>query len=119
MRRALLFVLPLLAASPASAGEVQFQTPSGNIGCEYQEDTDNRLYCIRREPVMSYIEFYFNGAYTGDYEGDSWFPEDAPVLDYGETQDFGPYTCTSEKTGLACSRGEHGFNASRKGIEVY
>ena len=117
---AIVFVLVVgLSSSVARAENLQFQTPSGNIGCEYQPDADDRLYCIRLEPVMSYIEFYAKGAYTGDYEGDSWFPANAPELPYGESQSFGPYDCTSAKSGLTCERGKHGFSASRAGIEVF
>ncbi len=109
----------LLWAPPALAEAMQFQTPSGNIGCEYQPETDDRLYCVRLEPAMSYIEFYPDGAHTGDYEGDSWFPKNAPVLEYGQTRDFGPYRCSAERSGLTCERGAHGFTASRKEIKAY
>ena len=113
---ALLFAV---SAAPAQAANPQFQTPSGNIGCEYQADSDDRLYCVRLEPEMRYIEFYEKGAYSGAYEGDSWFPSDAPVLKYGENLVLGPYTCTSQESGLVCARGEHGFEANRKGITTY
>ena len=108
-----------VAAAPAHAANPQFQTPSSNIGCEYQADSDDRLYCVRLEPEMSYIEFYEKGAYSGAYEGDAWFPSGAPVLKYGKSLIIGPYTCTSQKSGLICKRGEHGFEANRKGITTY
>lgn len=98
---------------------ISFQTPSGNIGCEYQQDTDNRLYCVRLEPTMAYIEFYPNQAFTGDYEGENWFPENAGVLEYGETEMFGPYKCTSKESGLTCTANGHGFTANRKGVKVH
>ena len=57
--------------------------------------------------------------YSGAYEGDAWFPSGAPVLKYGKSLIIGPYTCTSQKSGLICKRGEHGFEANRKGITTY
>ena len=119
MVRIALAVLALAAAVPAHADGISFQTPSGNIGCEYQPDVDDRLYCVRLKPTMQYIEFYPNGAYTGDYEGDDWFPEGAAVLGYGSTLQMGGYTCYSEESGLTCERGDHGFTANRKGVKVY
>ena len=112
-------LLLAFTAAPAYAANPQFQTPSRNIGCEYQAESDDRLYCVRLEPETSYIELYENGAYTGAYEGDAWFPSDAPVLNYGRSLIIGPYNCTSQKTGLTCERGEHGFEASRNGITTY
>ncbi len=108
-------------ASPALAGGLQFQTPSGNIGCVYEPDAADRLLCIRLKPTVLSIILTRDGADHGpaEYEGEVWFPKHAPVLAYGESRSVGPYKCTSERSGLTCIRGGHGFTASRKGIVTH
>jgi hypothetical protein len=52
-------------------------------------------------------------------EGDSACCSDANVLQYGDRWRAGPFSCTSERSGLACTRDDgHGFFASRKKYTV-
>jgi hypothetical protein len=108
-----------LMASPALAGNPQFQTPTGNIGCEYQPHAGNRLYCVRLKPSIDYIVLDVDGGTSGPFEGDLWISDSAPVLAYGQTRKLGPYTCESKTSGLVCQAGERGFSANMRGIRLF
>jgi len=41
------------------------------------------------------------------------------VLDFGMTWSQGPFTCHSARSGLICSREEHGFSIGKKVVMVY
>jgi hypothetical protein len=119
MRALLVLAFAVSMASPSMADMNQFQTPSGNIGCEYQPDMNQRIYCVRLEPRAQFIELDANGARMGTYEGDVWFPDNAPVLAYNTKKEFGRITCTSLEGGLECWIRGKGFKASRAAIELF
>ena len=106
-----------------------FMTPSGNIACQIQTDHSHRIYCVRRDPTRStvnvpYLSAYLNmekgkAAETGEYEGDAWYPDGAPILAYGKSISARGIICTSRESGLTCKRGEHGFSVSQKAVKVY
>jgi hypothetical protein len=119
MRVLILLAVTIPMTSPSLADMSQFRTPSGNIGCEYQPDMNQRIYCVRLEPSAQFIELDANGARMGTYEGDFWFPDSAPVLAYNTKKDFGLITCTSLDSGLECWIRGKGFKANRAAIELF
>lgn len=109
-----------LAAGQALAGDVVFRTPSGNIGCLYEEAASDVLTCLRFSPSVQSAILTRDSAVTGPPESwdRAWVAKDVPVLRYGESRRLGPFTCVSRKTGLACRSGKHGFSMSRAAIET-
>jgi hypothetical protein len=129
---ALLFALPAGAASfaPTDQGLIEFQLPSGNIGCTYVPDggtatyhsADNKaeLSCDRVEPSYNRVVLGSSGSgkkYTN--VGDASCCGFLNVLDYGEMWSAGPFTCTSATSGLTCTRGAHGLKMSRKSVKAW
>jgi hypothetical protein len=122
---------PALAGDepPGPAAAIEFQTPSGNIGCVFIPDggtdtytpADGRaeLQCDRQEPTYMRVIFGSKGkpkkyANVGDVSccgGD--------VLPYGELWTAGPFACTVKPNGLTCKRGKHGFVMSRSAIKTF
>jgi hypothetical protein len=127
--------LGLLAVSTvAMAGDQnsqsEFVMPSNNVGCIYTPPggTDTyqtadglaELSCDRVQP--SYVRVILGAAgkpkkYTN--VGDASCCSTSYVLAYGEVWQQGPFTCTSEITGLSCTRGNHGFSINRKTIKTH
>ena len=116
--------------APTADGLINFQLPSGNIGCTYvpdggtpvytPEDGHAELQCDRVEP--SYTRALLGSAgparkYAN--AGDASCCGFSNVLDYGETWKMGPFTCSSATTGLTCTRGGHGLRMSRKAVKVW
>jgi len=110
--------------------QIEFVMPSGNIGCIYTPEggTDTyepagggpELACDRVEP--SYVRVILGPkgkAKRYNDVGDASCCGSDNVFDYGEIREMGPFSCSSETTGLTCMRGSHGFSMSRKAIEVY
>ncbi len=127
---AFLFVAIVVSCGTALADDgPTFMTPSGNIACQIQSDPSDRIYCVRRDPTQTtasvpYLSAYISlekdkAAETGAYEGDAWYPEEAPKLAYGKSMNTRDITCTSRKAGLFCRRGKHGFSVNLKAIKVY
>jgi hypothetical protein len=108
----------------------RFVTPSGNIGCTYipkggtamytPDDGGPELGCDRIQPLYVRLILSASGKpFIFKMEGDSACCSDAKVLQYGDRWRAGPFSCTSERSGLACTRGDgHGFFASRKKYTV-
>lgn len=109
----------LLVAAPAEARTRHFQTPSHNIVCLYSS-TEPRLRC----DVLSLNDtgFTLDRRHRGRrvHVTDSVNEPRAPALGYGTSRRFGPFTCTSRRTGLTCrSRPSgHGFFLSRASQRV-
>ncbi|KQV66071.1 hypothetical protein [Rhizobium sp. Root1220] len=126
--------LPGLAADrafkPDENGQVVFVTPSRNIGCTYipkggtpmytPDDGGPELGCDRIEPLYVRLVLSASGAaFIFKMEGDSACCSDTNILQYGDSWRAGPFSCSSEQTGLQCSRDDgHGFFASRKKYAV-
>ena len=130
LRSALFSFAMVICGSAAQGGEgPTFMTPSGNIACQIQMDPSDRVYCVRRDPAQSTANVPFltdwlsmekgKAAKTGNYEGDAWYPDGAPKLAYDKSISARGITCTSRKSGLFCTRGEHGFSMSQKTVKVY
>lgn len=140
--KALLFALSFCAVlQPAAAraerqnfplqnGVVSFSTPTGNIGCIYipaggtdvyfPKDGGPELQCDRVEPVYLRLFLYKSGkAARFTNVGDASCCAAENVLVYGNIWSKGPFTCRSERAGLTCTRGRHGFFISRAKTRVY
>ena len=112
-----------------------FQTPTGNIGCQFIEAEATEVRCDLGEYTASYrnqpgsCEYDWGGAFgvtswsdVGEVlcYSDTVRDPDAEVLDYGYNITVGDVTCWSEKTGVICENAVgHGFQISRRAQEVY
>ena len=138
--RPLLATLAALAAlaclgGPASAAKVPlaipFRTPSGQIGCFYTTGPT-----FLRCDVRYRTRFTGRRCAEGEYGpafgmtpagrahalcvSDSAIEPRAPVLGYGKTRRFGPYSCTSRRSGLTCTnRTGHGWTLSRSAQKLF
>jgi hypothetical protein len=114
--------LAVVAASPALARERDFQTPSKHIRCAafssggpgaflrcdllFLNDRAALLRARGRARIVTVTDAVASPA--------------APVLAYGHRLRFGPFRCTSRRTGLTCrSRRGHGFFVSRERRRVF
>jgi hypothetical protein len=119
-------------AAPAVADD--FQSPSGNIFCTIETGEYSGVRCDMVDLTPSFTKrpadcdldwgssFYVEATGKGGLgcHGDTVILPRARVLDYGDSVDAGPYTCTSVKTGMTCMNAEgHGFTLSRAKQEVF
>ena len=114
-----------------SSGEVEFITPSGNIGCIYipaggtevyaSPDGRAELQCDRVEP--DYVTVILGEKGKAKRIGDPGEQACCAItqeLDYGNSWSAGPFTCLSAKSGLTCSSDAgHGFFISKAKITVH
>jgi hypothetical protein len=119
-------VIALAAAAPAHAF-TNFRTPSKLIYCAYGKGPSylrcDTWYRTRFSGTKSCVEGYYGEAFGMNKRGaaqplcvsDSVYDAHARVLRYGTTRRFGPFTCTSRRTGLTCrNRSGHGWTLSRQ-----
>jgi hypothetical protein len=133
---ALLSCLACLVAAPARADDyVSFVSPSGNIGCAiYIGDGYAEARCDMRELTPSYRKpppgcdldwgnSFAVGSSGGGYlacVGDSVFDPGAFTLGYGKSFSLGPFTCSSEKTGMTCVNPQgHGFKIAKARQQLF
>lgn len=98
-------------AAPASADAAHngFQTPSGNIVCEY---ASSYVACDVKS-VDSYFVLRRSGHPSG-YRGTRGL-DGYRTLRYGSTIRMGSFRCRSSSAGLRCTnRGGHGFFLSKQ-----
>jgi hypothetical protein len=136
-------IFAVTAAPPAVAHADDyglFLSPSGNIACSLGQGPDDMgsAGCEVREhlwvapattrgPWGRPCDFNFGGlefmvdhgqaAVLGCYEGVSTFAYPGlTTLDYGQTRNFGPITCDSERNGVTCTDTStgHFFRVSRE-----
>ena len=111
-------------------GVVQFITPSGNIGCTYIPfdgaggiDTGvngPELHCYRLSGKFDAVSLGpTKKALKLLVEGKLACCKTRNVLAFGNTWTTGGYACTSDRTGLACRRGKHGFSISATSVTRY
>jgi hypothetical protein len=117
----------------AAEQQVTFGTPSGNIECIYTPaggtpvygpvDGGPELSCDRVLP--RYVRVILGPAGPATLlndVGDAGAGGNPNKLEYGNSWSQGPFTCTSTREGLSCSRTgkpAHGFFMSRSGIKTY
>jgi hypothetical protein len=127
-------VLPAATAGAVS-GLDAFTTPSKHIACMYQHlpgntpdlrcDVDGVAHPPKR-PKSCEQDYgsSFGLSRTGRAQrlcvGDTVRDPKAKVLNYGVTRTYGPFTCTSRRTGLRCTtRAGHGFELSRERQKLF
>ncbi len=116
-----------LSFPPKQDGIVQFVTPSGSIGCTYIPfDGAGGITTGVKGPELHCYRLY------GKFEAVSLGPvgkalklvvrgklaccKTRNILAFGNTWATGGYACTSERSGLTCRRGKHGFSITAAGI---
>ena len=136
----LILACGMVAATGASAGEkelvwtdegdITFATPSGNIGCHFIPAGGTSVYeprnggpelqCDRVEPSYVSVILGPTGPVTRiDNPGEQGCCSLEQTLGYGDTWRRGPFSCTSARTGLTCSRRDGpGFSLSRSKVTV-
>jgi hypothetical protein len=110
--------LALVAAAPAAAKIVDFQTPSKRIVCIYATGTGEPAFVrcdlrfLNDRAVILEAGKRARKIKVTDAVGDP----SSPVLAYGRSRTLGRFTCTSRTTGLTCRdrRCGHGFEVSRQ-----
>jgi hypothetical protein len=101
----------------AAGGE--FLSPSGNISCEvdYQSNGLTKAYCQTGTPARS-VSMDASGKYTTcagqQCLGNSG--DDTPTLAYGTATGVGPFRCESAVAGVTCLANGQGFLISTAGI---
>lgn len=117
----------------SSADAVVFALPSGNIACELsaQGATCTIANSTATPPVDDtcpgvlglVLTVDENGAATPCVEGAAPGAAAAgtPVLEYGQSETVGDYTCTSSATGVSCQNdaSSAGFKLARAGSELF
>ena len=131
-----LTLFALLCATPALAEELTFfQSPTGNIGCMAIVREISEIRCDLRQLTPSFTrrpadcdldwgDSFAIGANDRKgslvCHGDTVFDQNAAVLDYGLNAAFGPFTCTSAKTGMTCTNASgQGFSIARASQSVF
>jgi hypothetical protein len=122
--------LMLTVPAAASAKLRAFTSPSKTIGCLYSSTSGAKtLRCDlavvdHPKPKPDSCDFDYGQAFALHPRGrakrlcysDTVLNPNAPVLAYGETRRFGPFSCRVSKTrGMRCtSKTGHGFRLSRQ-----
>jgi hypothetical protein len=132
-----IFMLVLLMGSNAFVAKAAvqleyFQTPSGNIHCQWASDSGLRCdlmqFSGKRLPKPSDCNldwgdsFYVaaTGTSGGVCHGDTILNPKNPKLAYGKTWVKGGITCTSSERGLRCvNRERHGFELSKAAAKLF
>lgn len=116
--------------APNAEGQVEFNTPSGNIGCLYTpkggtsiyepQDGGPELSCSRVEPSYITVILGPKGQATLiKNPGEQGCCGDAAKLAYGRSWSRGPFTCKSSTVGLSCTGANgHGFFVSKAKVTV-
>ena len=124
------------AAMPAMAQDLSFfQPPNGYIGCMAFLGDHSELRCDLHEFTPSFTrrpadcdldwgDSFAIGAQDDKgnlvCHGDTVFDPAATVLGYGQSATFGPFTCTSDQTGMTCTNDlGHGFSIARARQSVF
>jgi len=117
-------------ASPSPAPEgslrlVSFVTPSGNIGCTFEDGTVGCSVRERDYPEDTDCSEDLFSVRLADGEvqpacGEDFTGEDPPELGYGQSAVSGTVACTSESDGLTCwdTETSTGFVLSRDSYET-
>jgi hypothetical protein len=121
----------VMAAAPQAAAE-GFQSPSGNIGCQLNDDAlrcdiGDRNWAPPPKPADCPEQIgYGQGIILHTYgparfvcAGDTAMGF-GRLLGYGEYHAGGGMSCNSEQSGMRCSNSDgHGFTLSRQGYTLF
>ena len=126
--RILTLALTLIAAPALADDYLAFHSPSGNIQCGMSTGDYAQVRCDMAELTPTYrkapadCEFDWGSSFAVDAGGKGYLAcvSDAVAdpggveLGYGKSISLGPFTCTSEKSGMECTNlGGHGFRISK------
>lgn len=119
-----------VAVARASATFTAFQMPSKQIACMYSRGggEPTQLRCdvanvvnVPKRPASCGLDYGHAFGLSATKRatrlcaGDTVLDPGAPVLAYGKTKHYGPFTCTARTSGLRCStRAGHGFVLARQ-----
>ena len=136
-------VLPLAASAHADDTSYRFLSPSGDIGCDMEDDAGGTLFAVCKiqehvwvAPPSEYCQQAAVPGATGGLGSDLqlrqgnppcvgfsmdqffWPPDplaNYPTLGYGQTHSLGTITCDSEPSGVTCTDSStgHFFRMSR------
>jgi hypothetical protein len=133
-----LAVATLFVSAPAALADHNFETPSGNISCEYNtfSDADGNevlamgciLYDINlgsaadgvcdSDRVVGFLVARTGRAGYGCFDPNEF--EEAVVLNYGKSFRRGGITCSAAKSGLTCKNSSRrGFKISRSNQQIF
>jgi hypothetical protein len=113
------------------SGQVEFATPSGNIGCIVTPEGGTDVYepagggpeimCDRVEPDYVRVVLAAGEVEELDDVGDPSCCSVEQILDYGDWAEIEGFVCTSARSGLTCTTEdeEHGFKMARAGVETW
>jgi uncharacterized protein DUF6636 len=116
------FAIP---SSGRAADNVDFRTPSGNIGCGYYDrvlrcDVRDGVKPLPPQPASCNLDWgqgfwlHEHGAAHVVCAGDTALNPTAPVVRYGTSWHGGRIACSSTPNGLRCTNADrHGFFLSR------
>ena len=111
-------------------GQVEFATPSHNVGCVYTPaggtswykpaDGGPELSCDRVKPTYVNVRMSPAGEpQRADNPGEQPCCQATNILAYGKTWGAGPFSCSASGAGLACKRADgRGFTLSKKDVVV-
>ena len=124
-----LTVLTLVSAAVSAQDVVGFQSPSGNIHCQFSEGDNNtvircdvmEMVVTAKRPADCDLEWgrAFEIASNGKRGericyGDTVMDKALPKLTYDQVWQRGGFTCKSEPSGITCfNANRHGFSVSR------
>lgn len=125
----LLMILTLAPAGVSAQNIVGFQSPSGNIHCQFSEGEKNtvircdvmEMIVTAKRPADCDLEWgrAFEVASNGKSGericyGDTVMDKALPKLPYDQVWQRAGFTCKSEPSGITCFNAErHGFSVSR------
>jgi hypothetical protein len=123
--------LPLSAIAHADYTSYSFLSPSGNIGCDMEDDAGGTLFAVCKTQDVTWTappsQYCLQGEVPGATGGPGsdvqlgqgkppcvgfsmtqffWPPDplaDHPTLGYGQTHSMGSITCDSEPSGVTCT----------------
>ena len=111
-------------------GQVEFATPSHNVGCVYTPAGGTSWYkpaeggpelsCDRVKPAYVNVRMGAAGEpQRVDNPGEQPCCQATNILAYGKAWSAGPFSCTASGAGLACKRADgRGFTLSKKDVAV-
>ena len=115
--------LVLSGSAPVVAKTPRFQTPSKRIFCLYSSREGPGPYIRCDTLFLNDVGFLLDRRHKARRikVTDTVADRRAPVLHYGRSRRFGPFRCSSRRSGLTCKsrRSGHGFTLSRERQSVF
>jgi hypothetical protein len=134
--------IALPATAHATVTGYDFQSPSGNIGCEMEDEGNGTIVAVCKAHDHTWVApsaagggqwcqdagtdlklFQGGTACAGVWPNQIWLQQDLgalPTLAYGQTHTIGTITCDSEPSGVTCTDSStgHYFRISRESYQL-